>query len=117
MTPREVVTKWLDDLRNGGHKQTQHRLLDGRTGGMCCIGVLGICTMGYPTGNTDETYATVLYPGAPSSETTMPSDLFESLTGLTYDDCGTFMGMNDQGISFPKIASKIETIATERGIL
>lgn len=37
----KIKTRWLAELRSDKHKQAQHVLFDEKTGGLCCIGVLG----------------------------------------------------------------------------
>lgn len=44
--PKDLRDKWLAALRSGEHKQAHNTLIDRKTGGMCCLGLLQLVADG-----------------------------------------------------------------------
>lgn len=111
MNKLEIKTKWLEELRNGGHEQVPGTLKavkpDG-TFGYCCLGVLEEKVLGNQITavqllDPSEVDLGTEYEGPTSTYTRLKEDVIGDWS-LTDE----FMEKNDEGWSFPKIADFIE---------
>ena len=112
MKKTEIKTKWLHELRYGGHKQVQGTLKgiksDG-TIGYCCLGVLEEKVLGNQVDavkivTLDEVIHHIIgYAGPTITYNRLKEDIIGNLE-LTDE----LMDMNDTGWSFVQIANYIE---------
>ena len=86
----KVKAEWLKALRSGEYKQCKHILYRRKTGGYCCIGVLG---------------RTI---GKTSDELVDGTLGWMSFGGIDYKLAKELAEMNDSGVSFKAIADYIE---------
>ena len=113
MTKEEIKTKWLHELRNGGHKQIQGTLKgiksDG-TIGYCCLGVLEEKVLGNylsAEGLVEPEYDT----DKPYYDNEGPVNVYEHLKKDVIGNrslADDFIEKNDNGWTFPEIADYIE---------
>ena len=112
MKKTEIKTKWLHELRNGGHKQVQGTLKgiksDG-TIGYCCLGVLEEKVLGNQVDAVkivaldEDIHHIIGYEGPTITYDRLKEDIIGNLE-LTDE----LMDMNDTGWSFIQIANYIE---------
>ena len=112
MDKQTIKTKWLEELRNGGHEQVPGTLKgiksDG-TIGYCCLGVLEEKVLGNQVDavkivHLDEDVAYIPgYEGPTITYDRLKEDIIGNLK-LTDE----LMDMNDTGWSFVQIANYIE---------
>lgn len=106
--PAKLKAKWLKALRSGEYGQTKNALCDGK-GNFCCLGVLEHVAMNGAVEYIDDEYKDYL---------DFPSKEFWQYTGIT-GAVGRKVGkkwgfaqgladLNDNGISFTKLADIIE---------
>ena len=101
MTKEEIKTKWLEELRYGGHEQVQGTLKgiksDGKIG-YCCLGVLADKVMGLEV--------RIAYEDDPDEGDTKIYNEVNNLLGRHFSyQCSD---KNDEGWTFVEIADYIE---------
>lgn len=111
MNKLEIKTKWLEELRNGGHEQVPGTLKavkpDG-TFGYCCLGVLEEKVLGNQITavqllDPSEVDLGTGYEGPTSTYTRLKEDVIGDWS-LTNE----FIEKNDEGRTFAEIADYIE---------
>jgi hypothetical protein len=86
---KEIKKRWVDALRSGEFRQGRRYLK--RDGKYCCLGVL--CE---------------IQNSAEDKDSQFPSGIFLNSVGIRVSFAKTLAEMNDRGMSFGDIATKIE---------
>lgn len=110
MADQALINRWIDALCSGQYKQTTGVLHDPR--GFCCLGVLCDITegMGRWAGSAPEGNYRWFVPNGAKYGCHLPCDI-RLRVGLSLEQEGTLINMNDARTSFMDIANYIEQIA------
>lgn len=91
---KKLKAEWVAALRSGKYKQAKGKLLNPKTGGMCCLGVLcHICGVA---------------PKFMANNTDVQGEGLAPLDSLSIQDRYRLAEMNDEGKRFRTIADCIE---------
>lgn len=107
-----IKKKWVRALRSGKYKQGRIGLHHKPTNSFCCLGVLcDVQGLAWDKNFENSAWTMYIFPrvnGVIGQSSASIKEEYADHIGLTGEDQGTLVSMNDSGISFSEIADYIE---------